>query len=393
MTTAESRAVPPERRWTILFADHAPGMGGAEYSLLWLMEALVAAGHDIHLATPAGPLADRATQIGVTWHRFAFPPLRRSADFWLTLRRQGNALDVLARSIHADFLHSNTVRTAFYGAVASSGAMRWIWHMRDFWLSESKPRWPWMDAMLKRWLCRRAAAVVANSRAVAAHLPCGAKTAVVYNGLPENWLATLPDGEKFRRAHAIPAGVPVIGTVGRLRPWKGQKRFLQAAARVAASLPTARFLIVGGAPLQADDDYVAALHALAEEPSLIDKVIFTGQLEDVRPALAAMDLFVHVGDPEPFGLVNIEAMAAGLPLMAFAHGALPEIVMDGETGLLLPPGDLDGVAAALVALWNDPARRRTMGLAGQQRVARHFTVGRTFQALSSRVYAEIAGSR
>ena len=390
MSAADSRTTPGERRWTILFADHAPGMGGAEYSLLWLMEALTAAGHVVHLAAPAGPLAQRAGQAGVTWHRFAFPLLRRSATFWRPLQARGVALNRLAQSVRADFLHTNTVRTAFYGAQAArAGRFRWIWHMRDFWLSETVPRWPWLESALKRWLCRRATVVVANSLAVAAKLPCREKTRVVHNGLPAEWLASKADGRAFRREHHIPLAAPVIGTVGRLRPWKGQRRFLRAMARVAHALPAARFLVVGGAPLRAADGYIAELHALAQQPPLRGKVIFTGQLEDVRPALAAMDLFVHAGDPEPFGLVNIEAMALRRPVVAFAHGALPEIVVDGETGLLLPPGDLDRLAATLLVLWNDPERRRAMGMAGQQRVARYFTVARTAQRLSARVYARL----
>jgi glycosyltransferase involved in cell wall biosynthesis len=147
-------------------------------------------------------------------------------------------------------------------------------------------------------------------------------------------------------------------------------------ARVANVIPSARFLVVGGAIFGIQDSYPERLHGLAAELGIEDRVVFTGQLADVRPALAAMDLFVHPGDPEPFGLVNLEAMAMGKPIVAFAHGALPEIVLDGETGLLAPPGDEGALAEAVIELLGDPNRRSVMGKAGRARVEAHFTAQR-----------------
>lgn len=129
-------------------------------------------------------------------------------------------------------------------------------------------------------------------------------------------------------------------------------------------------------PESVGDDYPARLHRLAADLGLADQVVFTGHLEDVRPALAALDIFVHPGDPEPFGLVNLEAMAMGKPVVAFAHGALPGIVTDGETGVLIPPGDEAALAKAVVLLLQDPARRAAMGRAGRTRVEECFTAER-----------------
>ncbi len=89
-----------------------------------------------------------------------------------------------------------------------------------------------------------------------------------------------------------------------------------------------------------------------------------------------MDIFVHPGQPEPFGLVNIEAMAMARPVVAFAHGALPEIVVHGQTGLLVPPGDVIALANAVRTLLADPEQRRAMGCAGRERVETHFTIQR-----------------
>ena len=94
-------------------------------------------------------------------------------------------------------------------------------------------------------------------------------------------------------------------------------------------------------------------------------MIFTGQLADPSPAMAAIDVFVQPGAPEAFGLVNVEAMAMEKPVVGFAHGGLPEIVIPGETGLLVAPGDEISLAEAVITLFRDPGRRAELGHAGR----------------------------
>ncbi|MDQ7028778.1 MAG: glycosyltransferase family 4 protein [Ardenticatenia bacterium] len=362
----------------ILFLDHAPALGGAERSLLLLLKHLDRRRWQPHLACTGGPLAERAAALNVSVHIVPLPRLRRSPRLsvdWLTGAR---AIVRLAREIKAVLLHANTVRAALYAAPAARLAgIPFVWHMRDFWLSEERPRWPWADRLGKHLLCGAAARVIANSHAVAAHLPCRDRVTVVHNGIEVARFDPALDGAPFRREHSIPLDAPVVGTVGRLRPWKGQDRFLRAMARVAEAMPAAWFLIVGGAVFGVDDDYPQQLRRLAMDLGLADRVVFTGHLEDVRPALAAMEIFVHAGDPEPFGLVNLEAMAMAKPVVAFAHGALPEIVNDGTTGILVPPEDEAALARAVVALIKEPTRRHTMGQAGRRRARAHFDARRT----------------
>lgn len=147
---------------------------------------------------------------------------------------------------------------------------------------------------------------------------------------------------------------------------------MRSAALLARALPDARFVIVGGDPFAVGDGYEARLRSLVAQLGLAERVVFTGQMADVRPALAALDLFVHPGDPEPFGLVTVEAMAMRLPVVAFAHGALPEIVAGGESGLLVTPGDETALAAAMIALLGNAEARQRMGLAGRARAIECF---------------------
>lgn len=366
----------------ILFLDHALALGGAEHSLLLILEYLNRVKWRPHLVCAGGPLAEEATQLGIPVHTLPMSRLRHFPHSFLHWLGGIKAIVQLARQTEAALLYANTVRAAFYGAPAA----RWIglpfvWHMRDFWLGESRPRYLWLDTWGKKLLCAMAHRVIANSQSVAAHLPCQRKVIVNYNGVELERFDPSMDGPVFREQYHIPAQVPLVGMVGRLRPWKGQKRFLHAMAQVQATMPEAWFVIVGGAIFDADDEYTNQLHTLARNLGIAERVIFTGHLADVRPALAAMDVFVHPGDPEPFGLVNIEAMAMAKPVVAFAHGALPEIVAHQETGLLVPPEDEVALAEAVVTLLRDPVLRKIMGLASRSRVETHFTARRMVEAV------------
>jgi glycosyltransferase involved in cell wall biosynthesis len=368
----------------ILFLDHAPALGGAERSLLLVLRHLDNDRMPAHLACSGGPLAEHAAAQSVPIHLVSMGPLRRRVGGPMEWLAGARSIASLARQIGASLLVANTVRAAFYAAPAARLAhVPFVWYMRDFWLSEFRPRHLWADRLGKRLLCAAAARVLVNSNTTSDHLPCETKIIVIHNGIDIDRFDLTLGRTPFLNQHGIPADAPLVGTVGRLRPWKGQDRFLRSMARVADALPSARFLVVGGAIFDVQDSYPERLRRLAAELGIADRVTFTGQLADVRSAFAAMDVFVHPGDPEPFGLVNLEAMAMGKPVVAFAHGALPEIVRDGETGLLVPPGNEEALSGAVIDLLGDPHRRSAMGIAGRARVEAHFTAQRTADEVGS----------
>lgn len=373
----------------LLFVDHAAAIGGAERSLLLLLEYLDRRRWEPHLACAPGPVAAEASMLGVAVHPVALPRLRRSARFALDGARGAVALARIAREARPTLIHANTVRAAFYAAPAARLARRpFVWHMRDFWLGEEAPARPAFDRLGKRLLAASAARVVANSHAVARGLPAVTHLTVVHNGIDLARFSPTLASAPFRTQHNIPPDALVAGVVGRLRPWKGQDRFLAVAARVAAAVPSARFVLAGGDPFAVDDAYPAALRRQAAALGIAGRVTFTGHLADVRPALAAFDLFVHPGDPEPFGLATVEAMAMGLPVVAFAHGAAPEIVAQ-DTGVLVPPGDEEALATAIISLLGDEERRLALGTAGRRRAASHFTIQRVVAQMDD-VFAAVA---
>ena len=368
----------------ILFVDHAATLGGAEHSLLLLLQHLGKMACQPQLACPTGDLAKNAAQLGIPWHLATLPRLRRSSRFLSDWVERAQQLAHTARQIDAAALYANTVRAALYTMLAAKMIRRpFIWHMRDFWLSESEPDHRKIDWAMKSLLCRAAVRVITNSAATAQHLPHSKKITIIHNGIDLKHFQTTPEGYHFRQQFNIPVDSPLVGTVGRLRSWKGQEQFIHMAARLATAHLQTHFVIVGGSPFAVKDDYPERLRQLATTYNLTSRLHFTGHLNDVRPALAALDIFIHAGKPEPFGLVNVEAMAMERPIVAFAHGALPEIVVPEETGILVQPGDVAALAKAVTELLQSGEQRRQLGQAGRQRVSELFTIQKTADRVAS----------
>lgn len=162
-------------------------------------------------------------------------------------------------------------------------------------------------------------------------------------------------------------GRPLVGIVGRLERWKGQEVFLRAAARVASEHPAATFAIVGGVTPGKPEEYVSGLEVLARELGLDGRVHFTGHEADVFPWFDALDLCVHATHGEPFGLVLVEAMALGKPLVATALGGPVEIVEEGVSGLLVPPGDEEAMALAIGRVLSEPELASRLAEGGSRR--------------------------
>jgi glycosyltransferase involved in cell wall biosynthesis len=179
-------------------------------------------------------------------------------------------------------------------------------------------------------------------------------------------------------------GVPVVGIVGRLQPWKGQDRLLRAHRLLRDRGLRLHTVIVGGDAHGLSSEYAASLPGLVKELGLEDEVTLTGQVPDPGPYIERMDILVNASDPEPFGIVLLEAMARGVPVVAVASGGPLEIVINGETGVLAGTGEPAALAEALGGLLQDGARRRAaLGQAGQRRFTEHFTE----QAMRERLFS------
>jgi len=368
---------------TILYVDHGEGLGGAEHSLLLLMRRLDRSHFRPVLACDEGPLAQAARSASLETRVMPIPKLRRRPAGLLDLWRSGRRLAGFIKRENAQIIHSNTMRASFVSALAARLTGRpLIWHAHDLYgAGQIGGRWyPWLMSHLAR-------VVIANSYAVARTIP-RRDVWVIYNGIELDRFNSNPDPRSARAALGLPESDVWIGTVGRMQPWKGHHLFLEAARRVSAHISEARFVIVGGRIFQADADYEQQLRAQAVAAELNDRVHFAGQQDNVPTWLSAMDIFVHCSKAEPFGRVIVEAMAATRPVVAFADGGVPEIVVDQETGRLVPPGDVGAMADAILELAHHRPLAERMGQAGRHRAEALFSAEAHVRKIEA-VYADI----
>jgi glycosyltransferase involved in cell wall biosynthesis len=224
-------------------------------------------------------------------------------------------------------------------------------------------------------------AIVANSQATGETLPGRRDVTVV--GAPVELAASAGIDRRGRD------GPLRIVMLGRLARWKGQDVFLRAFAEAFPG--GEEEAVVAGSALFGEDAYAAELHDLAKELGIADRVTFTGFVDDVESLLAGVDVLVHASViPEPFGRVIVEAMVAGIPVIASDAGGPAEIITDGVDGLLFPSGDVAAMAAAVRGLAGDENRRARLSAAGRERAQdfRPEVVARQVE----RVFREVRGS-
>jgi glycosyltransferase involved in cell wall biosynthesis len=179
----------------------------------------------------------------------------------------------------------------------------------------------------------------------------------------------------------MPDDVELITFVGRVVPWKGPREFIAAMAVVARQHNNTRFLLVGDA--NETPEYVAELRQQINAEGLHDRVTFIEHLSDMQAAYRASSVLIHASiEPEPFGMVVIEAMQAGTPVVAARSGGPLEIIEDGVSGLLVDPTNTAELAAAVIRLLDDAPLRQSIIAAAERRVADRFSMSRAVEGLS-----------
>jgi glycosyltransferase involved in cell wall biosynthesis len=238
----------------------------------------------------------------------------------------------------------------------------------------------WMSRASK-WALGQADAIVAISHFVARSLVDAGYRAdrihIVPNALDLTTWDPAIDGGPVRREFGIADQAPVVGIISRLFRWKGHAYLVDAVARVARELPDVRLIIVGEddprAGWEPGGTFSGQLRVQAQQLGIADNVTFTGFRSDIPRLMASFDVFAHPSWEEPFGMVFLEAMAMRKPVVAWASGGAPEVIVDGETGLLAERESVDELADALLTLLRNPALRERLGGAGRDRVERLFS--------------------
>jgi len=196
---------------------------------------------------------------------------------------------------------------------------------------------------------------------------------VIYNGVDTRLVPARGRGAAFRDL-GLGGGAPVVALIGRLVPAKAPDVFLRAVARAAVRLPALRALVVGDGPLRSE------LEGEAQRLGLAGRVIFTGLRKDVPELLAGLDAVLFSSVREGLSLTMLESMAAGVPVIATEVGGTPELITHGRTGLLVPPGQPERLAQALVGLLEDPAGSAAIREAARTRVEERFSLSSMIEA-------------
>ena len=350
----------------ILHIAKVTGIAGAENHLLVLLPELRALGVDaevVLLQEPGRPVAQLVHALlaaGVPTFELA---INMDIDPWLVGR-----LARLVRSREPHGVHTHGVHADLYGRLSLLGLDHVLLLQSRH--NDDRFRRLWIMRLLNQWLAQRCASIVAISDAVGEFVSSvegipQQKVERIYYGLDA---APVPQDTVDLRAELGWTGAPLVGFVGRLTGQKGVPVLLQAFATVLRALPTARLLLMG------DGSQRAKLEALARELQIETAVHFAGWRADARAQLATLNVLAIPSLWEGFGLVTLEAMQAGVAVVASRVSALPEIVLDGKTGLLVPAANASKLAAALLAVLQDPQHATQLGENGRLRAAQFFTV-------------------
>ncbi len=375
----------------IAFLNPSGKMGGAETSLREILASIRAAqpGWDLWLVLGEdGPLAQIARAGGVHVEVGPFPPnLRRLGDagreggaFGLLGASTGTArytlqLSRLLREVAPDVIHTNGFKMHLLGALACPRKTPLVWHIHDYVSSRR---------LMSRLLLiarRRCTMAVVNSKSVGRDLATvlpKLPAVAVYNAIDLERFS--PAGEKLDLdalaglAPALPQTIRV-GLVSTFARWKGHKVFLEALSRLPAEVPIRGYIIGGSIYQTAGSQWsMAELRQEADRLGVADRVGFTGFVEDPAPAMRALDIVVHAStNPEPFGMVIIEAMACGKAVVASQAGGALELFENEENALGHPPGDADALSKLIVRLAADADLRHRLGDAGRAAAVRCFS--------------------
>lgn len=378
----------------ILFVSHTHTLGGgAARSFLSLIENLDRAQYDIHVLVPgrgAFTHALESRQIPYTVSRYGRWIARRGSIPQMMVRSAVNAvgwplLMMKKSALDADLVFSNTLTSPVGARLAREMGVPHIFHAREFVHEDMGADFIGGTARAMQLIDQTTAKIICNSAAVrekwARYLP-PEKLTVIYNGFSE--LDGTPSAPRTEPPNVENLKLCIVGAVS---PRKGQMEAVRALAKLSPPPTPPHFasLVERGAETQTtgidatltivgtgEADYIAAVKREAENLGVAERIRWMGQVADAAAIYRESDITLMPSTCEAFGRVAVESLAAGCPVIATDAGGLPEIVVDGETGLLYPPGDVDALARQISRLAGDSALYAALSQRGIESVYARF---------------------
>jgi len=367
----------------VLFVVHSPFFGGPHNEALRLLEPLRRRGWELEVVVPdePGSAAPRLEAGGVRVRALPLSRLRASPDPRLLVRFARDfgpsvrQLEAAIDAAEADVVQIGGLVNPHAALAARQRGAAVVWQIVD-----SRP--PALVRRLAMTLVRRYADAVMFDGESLVPLHGGESLPVstfVYFP-PVETERFVPDRERGAQTRAelgIPPDAPVVGTVSSLVPMKGLENFIDAAARVAATRPETRFVIVGSTP-SSHAAYADSLKDRAAELGLPYPIVFAGERTDVERWYPALDVSLITSLPRSEGTTTtaLEAQSCGVPVVATRVGAVADAIDDGVTGILVPPEHPEALARAVLQLLGDEALRARMGGAGREVAVERFDAER-----------------
>lgn len=368
---------PPMAPLPVLYVNHVSFISGAERSLLALIGHLDREKVTPYLACPQGELATRARELEVEVISLPITGFKRThnpatlGSYMLTWVAGRNQFRKIADDIQPKIIHANSATAHLYtGATAKRLNVPCLWHSRDL----RELPFPVNS------ICRSADAIVAVSQCVADSLGAAGfsrlKISRIHNGIDaEAWRASVT-GRDVRAELGLEANARILLMAAQFVPWKRHEDAIRAMPHILAREPAARLVLAGSDLSDSHPELAPNLGQLAAELGVEEQVLFAGQRDDVADLIHAAEMVLIPSDAEPFGRVALEAMALEKPVVGTRAGGLPEVVTDGETGLLVVPRFPESLADACLRLLDNTALARHLGETGRKRVESVFNCKR-----------------
>ncbi len=370
----------------VLYVSTEGQVSGAENSLLLLLP-LLGPKYNISVACPRESVLGMVLE-GMGVHCHYLRP-RRSASYlsvagiwdWLVLNLQ---VAVICHNTHPTIIHANNIYAALTCLLCTFlTRVKLIWHSRDF----------IRFSIVAKFCSWRSNHIIAVSECIRESLiEAGVSDSnidVVYNGVTaaaddsSERVEVLKNDSSRATEHPI-----VFANVGQFIPWKKQTLFLEAASIVAAEKPPVEFWLVGEDVHKRNGAYVDVINKAIANCALSGITKLTGWQSDMQSIWKNIDCLVHTADREPFGRVIIEAMAAGVPIIAVNAGGPGEILTDQETAILVPPNNAEALSKAMIQIAGDAKLRDRLSAAARCRVISQFTSERTASQIEA-VYEDV----
>jgi glycosyltransferase involved in cell wall biosynthesis len=366
----------------VLYVDTGVGLAGGQYSLVEILKFLdTSRFRPIVCSPPTSGIKAKCREMDLEWLPLPFESVHLTSEGSGTLR--GRVRDLirsaygifyitgLIRRYGIDLVHANSFKAALASSLGSLLTGRpLVFHDR---VHLSHRPLDWLVGLVARRIIAVSGTVAAKHR-----WPLRRKVRVIPSGIDSGRIT--PEARR--------PGAPTVCYVGRISEEKCIDRLVRAARQIVGDITGVRFVIAGSPFTEKDHVYFEHIKELTEQLGLRSVFEFAGYVEDVPGLLAACDVLVLPSRKEPLGRAMLEAMAAGRPVVAYRIGGPAEVIRDGQTGILVESGSIEGLAEAIVRLLKDEPLRKRIGSRARQDVVGRFSSGPVAEGIMG-VYDDI----